>query len=166
AVQSIPTVLYRRAMGPNPAVAARPVGEAETYGLKIAPLLLPVADHRVRAVAEIGARYQRATGTVSEVAATSLGFVGAAGFLILLGLLFRRRQPSPGSSDERAPLFSALARLNLAALMLATTGGFGVLFALMVSPQIRTYARMHIYIAFLALFCVALLLDRLWQARR
>ncbi|HMF44444.1 MAG TPA: hypothetical protein VKQ32_27410 [Polyangia bacterium] len=166
AVQSIPTVLYRRAMGPNPRVAVRPVGEAETYALKVAPLLLPAAEHRIRALAELGARYERATGTVAEVTATSLGFVGGAGFLILIGLLFRRRQPADGPSDERRPLFSALARLNLAALLLATTGGFGALFALLVSPQIRTYARMHVYIAFLALFCVALLLDRLWQTRR
>lgn len=165
ALQSIPTVLYRRAMGPNPGVAVRPVGEAETYALKIAPLLLPVAEHRVRALAELGARYERATDTVAEVTATSLGFVGAAGFLILIGLLFRRGQAARAPSEERPPLFSALARLNLAALLLATTGGFGALFALCVSAQIRTYARLHVYIAFLALFCVALLLDRLWRTR-
>jgi phosphoglycerol transferase len=88
--------------------------------------------------------------------------VGAVGFLILLGMLVRRGR---AAGDDREALFSALARLNLAALLLATTGGFGALFALFVSPQIRTYARMHVYIAFFALFCVALLLDRLWRTR-
>jgi phosphoglycerol transferase len=166
AVQSVPTLLYRHRMGPNPAAAARPVGEAEAYGLRIAPLLLPVNDHRIGALADLKSRYERASGTAGEVSATSLGAVGAVGFLILLGFLLRRAAPDGADANgDRQALFSTLARLNLAALLLATSGGFGALFALLVSPQIRTYARMHVYVAFLALFCVALLLDRLWRAR-
>ncbi|HXU06358.1 MAG TPA: hypothetical protein VN903_35625 [Polyangia bacterium] len=173
--QSAPTLLYRHRMGPNPEAAARPIGEAEIYGLKITPLLLPVNDHRIPALANLKARYDRATATPAEVSVTGLGVVGAAGFLSLLGFLLRlrrRRADRDGvetdgvePDDDRRPLWAALARLNLAALLLATTGGFGVLFALLVSPQIRTYARMHVYIAFFALFGVALLLDRLLRAR-
>jgi phosphoglycerol transferase len=161
-VQSIPTLLYHRAKGPNPATATRALIEAETYGLRIAPMLLPVRDHRIAAFSEASYRYERATGITGEVASTNLGAVGAVGFLFLLGTLLWRGRVADG---DRAPLFSTLARLNLAALLLATTGGFGALFALLVSPQIRTYARMHVYIAFFALFCVALLLDRLWRTR-
>jgi phosphoglycerol transferase len=164
-VQSIPTLLYHRAMGPNPAAATRPLVEAETYGLRIAPMLLPIRDHRIGALAAVAYRYAEETGIAGEAASTNLGAVGAVGFLILLGVLVRRGRVGAAGTDREA-LFSALARLNLAALLLATTGGFGALFALLVSPQIRTYARMHVYIAFLALFCVALLLDRLWCARQ
>ena len=163
-VQSIPTLLYHRAMGPNPAAATRPLVEAETYGLRIAPMLLPVRDHRIGALSAVAYRYEEETGIAGEAASTNLGAVGAVGFLILLGVLVRRGRAGAAGGDREA-LFSALARLNLAALLLATTGGFGALFALLVSPQIRTYARMHVYIAFLALFCVALLLDRLWRTR-
>ncbi len=163
AVQSIPTLLYHRAMGPNPAAATRPLAEAETYGLRIAPMLLPVRAHRIAALSAVTHRYEDATGMPAEVASTNLGAVGAVGFLILLGLVVRRERAAGG---EREALFSALARLNLVAVLLATTGGFGALFALLISPQIRTYARMHVYIAFLALFCVALLLDRLWRTRK
>jgi phosphoglycerol transferase len=166
AVQSVPTLVYRHRMGPNAEAAARPTGQAETYGLKIAPLLLPVNGHRIAALANLKDRYERATGTTPEVSATSLGVVGAVGFLILLGWFFRRAaRDDAQAGDDRRPLWAALARLNLAALLLAATGGFGVLFALMVSPLIRTYARMHVYVAFFALFGVALLLDRLWRAR-
>src|SRR5204863_374526 len=42
----------------------------------------------------------------------------------------------------------------------------GAPLALLVSSSIRTYARMHVFIAFLAFFCVALLLDRLYRSRR
>ena len=146
-VQSIPTLLYHRAMGPNPAAATRPLVEAETYGLRIAPMLLPVRDHRIAALSAVSYRYAEETGIPGEVASTNLGAVGAVGFLLLLGLLVRRGR---AAGADREPLFSALARLNLAALLLATTGGFGALFALLVSPQIRTYARMHVYIAFFA----------------
>jgi phosphoglycerol transferase len=163
AVQSIPTLLYHRAMGPNPAAAPRPLAEAETYGLRIAPMLLPVRAHRIAAFSAVTRRYEQASAMPAEVASTSLGAVGAVGFLILLGLVVRRERATGG---EREALFSALSRLNLVALLLATTGGFGALFALLISPQIRTYARMHVYIAFLALFCVALLLDYLWRTRR
>ena len=52
-------------------------------------------------------------------------------------VLVRRRR----ALGDRAALLSTLARFNLVALLLATTGGFGALFALLVSPQIRTYAR-------------------------
>jgi len=48
-------------------------------------------------------------------------------------------------------------------VLLATVGGLGSLFALLVSSRIRTYARINVIIAFFALFTLALLLDRLRQ---
>jgi len=162
AVQSVPTLLYRRATGANPAVATRQVGESDAYSLRIAPMLLPVRDHRVPALAALKARYDRASGMTGETSATTLGLVGAAGFLVLLWVLIRQKHVA-GTRDALSPV---LARLNLAALLLAMTGGFSALFALIVSPQIRTYARMHVFIAFLALFQIALLLDRLWRTKR
>ena len=162
-VQSIPTLLYHRAMGPNPAAATRPLVEAETYGLRIAPMLLPVRDHRIAALSAVSYRYERGDrhpggGRVDQPRRRGRGRLPDPAW-------HARPAWTRGRGGDREPLFSALARLNLAALLLATTGGFGALFALLVSPQIRTYARMHVYIAFLALFCVALLLDRLWRTR-
>jgi phosphoglycerol transferase len=53
--------------------------------------------------------------------------------------------------------------LNATAVLIATIGGFGSLFAHLVSPQIRGYARFNIYISFLAFFTSALLLDLLFR---
>jgi phosphoglycerol transferase len=45
--------------------------------------------------------------------------------------------------------------------LLGTIGGFGSLIAWFVSPQIRTYSRLGVFIGFFSLFAVVLLLDRL-----
>ncbi|HWJ56963.1 MAG TPA: hypothetical protein VNR90_12085, partial [Vicinamibacterales bacterium] len=108
-VQSVPTLLYVHRAGTNPAPAHRPVGEAETYALKIAPMLLPVNGHRIAALSDLKYRYDRASATAPEVSATSLGVVGAAGFLILLGFLFRRRDRDGAEPEAaRQPLWAAL----------------------------------------------------------
>src|SRR5207253_10523670 len=45
----------------------------------------------------------------------------------------------------------------------AGIGGFSSLFALLISPQIRGYNRISTYIAFFAMFAMALLWDRVWR---
>src|SRR5205814_10536651 len=60
--------------------------------------------------------------------------------------------------DQRTLSLAAL--LTLAATLLATIGGLGSLFALLVSPQIRSYNRISIFIGFFALLAVVLLIDR------
>jgi phosphoglycerol transferase len=67
----------------------------------------------------------------------------------------------PAGGDQRRELFGHLSMLNASAVLIGTVGGFGPLFAHLISPQIRVYARISIYIAFLSFFAVALLLDYL-----
>src|SRR5205807_10341962 len=52
--------------------------------------------------------------------------------------------------------------LNGAALLLGTLGGFGSLFFVFVSAQIRSYNRISVFIAFFSLLAIALVLDRFW----
>jgi len=98
-----------------------------------------------------------------EFLSTSLGIVASVGFLFLVGtslLGFARTPESIGPT-----LWRPLASLNLSAVLLGTVGGFGSLFALLVSPQIRTYCRLNVFIAFMALFAVVFLVDRLRRSR-
>jgi hypothetical protein len=157
--QGLPTLRYRMQHGPNPQVAVRAAAESELYGLKIAQLLLPVPGHRLRVFRQLSDRYNTAAPLVGENASTSLGVMGSVGFLGLLAVLvlgFDRKRP-------RDDLWRPLAVLNLAAVLLGTLGGFGSLFALLVTPQIRNYARINVLIGFLALFALVLLLERLAQ---
>jgi phosphoglycerol transferase len=160
---NLPTTIYRAQHGTDKIVGLRGSGEAEIYGMKIAQLVLPVDGHRVHKLAHLRERYNVNSPLLTENTQASLGIVGTIGFLLLIALLFV--VPRPGS--PRADLLRPLSVLNGVALLIATLGGFGSLFALIVSPQIRTYTRMNVLIGFLTLFAAALLLERLqrrWPA--
>jgi phosphoglycerol transferase len=128
--------------------------ETEVYGLKIAQLLLPVDSHRWPVLARVKQRYNDpSTPCLNENAAATLGVVGSAGFLLLLGRMALGRR-------GRGSWLDGLAILTLSGLLLATVGGFGSLFSLLVSPLIRTPNRISIYLAFFALTAVGLVLTR------
>ncbi|HZN12281.1 MAG TPA: hypothetical protein VFC61_11405, partial [Blastocatellia bacterium] len=158
-----PSIFYRLRHGTTD-TAQRVPAEAETFGLKIAQLLLPVTGHRVPALAELKGQYN-ANPLVTENDDATLGLIGSLGFLLLLGrLLANGAGAARARADEPDRVLSRLSLLNLAALLLATIGGFGALFNLLVSPQIRAYNRVSVYVAFFSLSAVALRLDR--AARR
>jgi phosphoglycerol transferase len=151
----LPVFLYRSRHGVNPDVARRIPEEAELYGMKLAQLLLPVRGHRLAVLSRLTDHYN-AVSPVRSDDGSALGFVGSLGFLALL--LYVARRPRPG--ERYGEVLRALAVLNLAAILLATMGGFGALFAWLVSPQIRAYSRMVVFVGFLSLLAFFLLLDR------
>jgi len=157
-----PNLLYIYKNGKLSTVATRNQGEGEYYGLKIAQLLLPIDHHRLKTLARIKNRYNNSAPLINENHDSSLGLIGGIGFLTLIGwLLYRRSFKSSEESNQTSVLFDHLSLLNITAVLVATIGGFGSVFNNLVSPQIRGYNRMSVYIAFFSLFTVALLLDSL-----
>ncbi len=151
-----PTALYAREHGPNPAVTRREPGQVERFSLKIAQLLMPAHGHRIEALARLRERYDGEPITlVHETGSATLGVVGSLGFLGLIGAIFLRQR------SDAPRLVDGLGALTLAALLLATTGGFGAIVGYVVSPVIRCYNRISIFIAFFALTAAALGLARL-----
>ena len=148
-INYVPLIQYQRAHGTS-SMGARSVVDAEIMGLKITQLLLPIGGHRWPSLGELKYRYNLGP-LVNENDTASLGVVGSIGFMILLVALFYRTKDFPILND--------LSILNVSAVLLATIGGFGVLFALLVSPQIRAYNRISVFIAFFCLVAVALILD-------
>lgn len=143
-------------------VGERKAFEAEMYGLKIAQLLLPITGHRISDLARIKLQYN-AGPLITENDIATLGLVGSIGFLYLLfRLLFRK--PAAGGGAEPIPL-DHFSILNAVAVLVGTIGGIGVIFNLLVSPQIRSYNRLSVFIAFLSLYAFGWLFDR-WTARR
>jgi phosphoglycerol transferase len=151
-----PTLLYRLAAGNNPEAedSRRAPGEAEHLGLKVAQLVLPVTDHRVSLLARVKRRYSAPpTPLVNENDMATLGLLGSVGFLYLVLRFFLRP-----SRPSRLKMCDALALLNLAAVFLGVVGGFGSLVALTVTPKIRCYNRISVFVAFFALAALAYLL--------
>jgi phosphoglycerol transferase len=98
---------------------------------------------------------------INENDDASLGIIGALGFLGLLWWLFFRKPEIWKLNVEGANgLFDHLSLLTGAALLLGVIGGFGTLVAFFGLPQVRAYNRISIFIAFFALFGVALWLDK------
>lgn len=138
--------------------------EAELYGLKIRQLVSPGLWHRFPPFRAWLAREQRAAFPVeTENSSSRLGLVATVGFLTLLGLLF---VPRAGQTSGHHDTLLAASRLVLAAVLLATIGGFGSLFNLLVTPDIRAYNRISPFIAFFSLTAVALVIDALIVSSR
>src|ERR1044072_6089056 len=140
-----PTLLNRYRHG-NVGVGERNLAGPEIYGLKISQLVLPVTGHRIDYFRAKKDFYNKFTNMTENDAAT-LGLIGTIGFLALLAVLFFRRRDNA--------LLAELSILNLFAVLLGTIGGLGSLFALFVSPAIRSYNRISVFIAFFALLAVA-----------
>ena len=160
AVNLAPHVLYRIERGPNPEAVRRDVGDVETYGMKLTQLLLPIPDHRVKALGNLSTTYLTKYPVKSEP--HPLGFVGAAGFvslLILAGLILMR-----GARSLR-PELQVVTALSVFALAFATIGGLSTPLTASLSalgfPLVRAWNRMSIFIQFLALVPLGFGIDQL-----
>ncbi len=101
--------------------------EADIYGMKIIQLLMPIINHRIARLAAWKTDYLITTGPYvpNNDVTVALGVVAGFGFLFLVAWLFF-------GQDDRTidgQLLTHLSLLNMAALLIATIGGFGSLFA-------------------------------------
>jgi hypothetical protein len=152
----VPSFLYQSKYGTNP-ITDRFPEEAESYGLKLAHLLLPANDHNFRPFATLRTKYSSPMRPADNESAGSFGIIGGAGLVALLVLaLFphRRRWPE-----------GALVAMTLFLVLLGTVGAGGSLFNLLVIPHIRAYNRISVFLAFLCFFAVLWWLDRFLLTR-
>lgn len=150
-----PSICYRTTQSANADRVSRLASSSEVYALKPTQLLFPVPEHRLRLARRFREEYdQSGAPLLNENGTASLGVVGSLGFLALLGWRFFRR------SEEGGPM-DALARLNVAGVLLGVCGGLGAVVAFLGFPWIRAYNRISVYLAAFALAAAALMLQRL-----
>jgi phosphoglycerol transferase len=152
-----PSVIYKYKHG-EAGVVKRSAGEAERYGLRISQMVLPVTGHRIDRLDRIK-RFHNVSTLVTENDTASLGFVATIGFLGLLAQLLYRKELLPNASG----LFHDLSVLNIFAVLLGIIGGFGFLFAVLVSSGIRSFNRISTYIAFFSLMAVGFGLEAIYR---
>src|SRR5262249_50307102 len=149
----VPTIVHKLTDEmPSQAVSRWPI-HAEMGALKLTQLLLPVTNHRIRSVARLKEYYNSANALlVNANYFPTLGLVTSVGFCISLFGLAWRKSASPSSR-----LLVCLGFLNVAAILLATMGGLGSIFSTFLSPWIRGYYRICVFIAFASVFSLAVM---------
>jgi len=152
AANMLPYKAYEIENGKNYEVAGRSPIQAEILGLTVATLVFPVVDHKVGKLKQLSNNYASTSLVYNESNDATLGIIGAIGFVFLLIVLILQRHFSN--------LLVRLSQFNLVALLLSTTGGFGVIFAYVISPQIRAYNRISMFIAAMSFIAIALVLTR------
>jgi hypothetical protein len=133
--------------------------EVDTYGLKIAQLVLPAEDHNLAALRRLKGVYNAPNrASENENRAASLGLIASAGLVglsVWLILPFRRAGWPYGP----------LAALVLFAVLLGTIGGLGALFNLFVTGSIRCYNRISVLVALPCLFASLWAIDHFLLSR-
>ncbi len=150
---NLPYLLARAERGPNPEAFSRTPSEQETYGLRLARLVMPVEHHRIASLADASAAAVRWGPATPGEAGQALGAVGTLGLFIGLaaiglGALGRPLLP-------QAPI--SLAQLGLVmvtGVLWATVGGFSYLLSIAGLTAYRTWNRMSLWIALFALLAI------------
>lgn len=137
--------------------------ESENLGLKIRHLVSPVSPHSLPPFrAWLEKEKAAAFPLENENSSTRLGVVGSFGFLALLGAVIVAGR----YSGPTAGLLLAGGKLTVAGVMLGTVGGFGSIFALLISPDIRAWNRLSVFLAFFALAAAGLGCDAIIRFAR
>jgi phosphoglycerol transferase len=153
---STPDLIYRAEHGKNAEVGKRSAAESETNSTNFIQLVMPVPEHRVPPLRRLRQRWLNTTPIKGEP--TQLGLVAAIGFawLLFVALVAAAGGPRRLAVEARQ---RQLAVATAATLLVATTGGVSAFIAYVISPQLRSWTRFSVFIAFFALAALGLLLD-------
>lgn len=149
----LPSLLYIRANGANPQVAVRNPIEAQVYGLNLPVLIFPNLGHRIASFSQFTSTFRDSQTIVGTSEGSSIGFFADIGFLFLLLTAFVKIKAVYTKTMQ------LLSKLNLFSVLLAVIGGLGSLVAIFITPQIRCYNRISIFIGLFGLVAFIFLLN-------
>lgn len=148
----LPTLRYHTIAGINKAAVVRNPVDAVNGGLKVLNLLTPPTAHFLYKIPLIRTHSSPFTHKIDNIETMNYeGVFGIVGLLTLL--LFSLTQ------FNKDIMLRSLSTLLFGSLLLSLMGGFGSVFAYVISDQIREYVRMGVYIAILSLVGFAYLLN-------
>ena len=152
--QFVPTWMLHRQIGSNSEIVDRGLRNIEYYSLKLSDLVLPVAGHRVDALADL--RDESLELVLRGEGAEAIGLVGLVGLGILAIVAAVRLVR--GRAGHR---HGALALIAGAAFAMGTVGGGATVVGVFGFTFLRAWDRISVVIAFCALAAVGIGLDRL-----
>ncbi|HVO10863.1 MAG TPA: hypothetical protein VMX54_08985 [Vicinamibacteria bacterium] len=158
-VMLAPSLGYWRQHGYNPDLDYKPPAETDTYGLKLRHLLLPIAEHPLPPWRTLSGKAEAVDFPGdNENALSKLGTLGSLGLLALLcWSALRAAGATARPPDER---LAGAAALTLVSLLLANVGGLASLFSVFVSPDVRCWDRIVVFVSFYCLLAAGTLFDR------
>lgn len=141
----MPNLINNHKNGEN-TVMRRAPAESDLYSLRLPQLIFPSFNHRLKYLSDFRKNYDasmKATTLSPEGWSAYLGVIGVLGFFIILGSFF---VSAAGRKVDSRLRFLAITTATL--LLFGNVGGFGGLFAFFISPEIRAWARISIFIGF------------------
>lgn len=154
AVQLVPLVLHRLAVGNNPMAFPRSAVEADYFGFRVIQLLLPQIDHRIASFAARALDYKTQLIGKNETVMSSLGLLASVGFAVAAIMLILALA---GQAIE--PRLRYLGAMTLVFTGFGMLGGLGMVTAMTLTTGIRSWNRMSIFIAFTCLVVFAIALE-------
>ncbi|MBU6339458.1 MAG: hypothetical protein KGQ36_05775 [Rickettsiales bacterium] len=168
---NIPSILYWFKNGANILVVGRDTEHSYIFSLKIASLFAPIENHYIKYFADLGKTFDSLASEI-ETPAERLGLLGSIALLFLLIWPFAKNFPEEKNSffirtihkfnltKSDQNLISKLSFINLFIILFATVGGL-ITFIVIPFPFLRSNARFSIFIAFIALFLIAIIFDKI-----
>lgn len=152
----LPNLWYWMRNGVSPEPVMRTFGEAEIFAGKLTYLVLPRFGHRIDWFADMAHQYLSQSYGINESSMSTLGLVASIGFALGLVVLIA------GTLGWRVDRRVAFHSVMLAAFFLiGTVGGISALITLFFVPEIRSWNRVSVFIAFGALFVAFFALQKL-----
>ena len=140
--------------------AQRSPGESELFAGKAMDLILPWEGHRVEALAYLTSAYKAIQPATVESAA--LGLVALGGCIALVVVVIKALT----TAREAGRPLRSWALLGGTAFAFYTIGGMGSFVAVFLTPQVRTWSRLSLFILVFGLLAVGWWLTRLLRGPR
>lgn len=154
-----PNLIGEYQNGVNLEVAQRSPLESELYGFKLMQLILPRADHRIPLMGAFTSFYNSVFPLINE---NTLSVLGAVGSLGLLACFFVLLTSLAGVKVDARLGF--LVAVVFVLFMFGTIGGLGAVFSSFISPSIRAWNRVSVFVAFGAILIFFVTLQ--WSVQR
>ncbi len=148
-----PTIVRWAQNGYNHEVVERHPAEAEVHGLKIRQMLTPVPLHPLPFMRKLSDMMAAEHPETTEATSARLGLLAGIGFIGLLVYIVAALAGWRSGMDDGT--VAACAALLFAAFLWCTVGGFGSIFNTLVSPAIRAYDRIIVFVVFFILAAYA-----------
>ncbi|MBP3296987.1 MAG: hypothetical protein J6M27_10440 [Lachnospiraceae bacterium] len=160
----VPNLLYWHRCGRTiqNALSLHMASDTETYSLRLVQMVMPRDQHRIGFLRALTEKYYSSFERdgeewvrslfVNENISSAIGIIASCGFVISVLWLLKRAR------EKREFVLSAL---NISTVLIATSGGLGVLISYLVPLPIRSYNRISTVILFISLLSIGVLLEHI-----